>query len=388
MSDPVVPHRILYYYPHVHADTGSPRALLNTIESLDRERFEPLFLTDRTGPLVDALRADQVTIVHGRVTSLSPRFPLASAAGLWRQWELLRTLRPAIVHLHEGGWNYDLIFAAWLRHIPVILHVHNPIVASPRNLHWRLATQVVFVSKAHRAGAQFIERIAAKSIVVHNAIDVARFAAGRSLRTALGLHDSDIAIGTVAQVSRRKGIDLILDVAARLLPSHERLVFLLIGPDGVDEGDFAEACRTRAAEPALYGRVRFLGSRKDIPDLLRTCDVFFLPTRAEPFGMVVAEAMAAGVPVVASRIGGIPEIITSDQTGWLVDELTTEHLSRALEQVVTLPDLGRAVGAQGQRSLSGRFDLVTVGRRWNEIYGALLAAGAGGRRRKATSTAP
>ena len=125
-----------------------------------------------------------------------------------------------------------------------------------------------------------------------------------------------MVIATVAQICERKGIDTVLEAARLLLMRHENLRFALAGPDGPGESAFAAEMRRQAAEdPALRGRVHFLGSRQDIPELLASADLFFLPTRHEPFGIVVVEAMAAGLPAVVSRLGGIPEIVVSPEIG-------------------------------------------------------------------------
>jgi glycosyltransferase involved in cell wall biosynthesis len=114
--------------------------------------------------------------------------------------------------------------------------------------------------------------------------------------------------------------------------------------------------------------VRFLGSRNDIPDLMASLDLFVLPTRAEPFGIVILEAMAAGLPVIASKVGGIPEILSSPEVGTLVDPLTPEAFASAVHEVLCRPDRGRSMGQKARASLIGRFDTVTGRERLQKIY--------------------
>jgi glycosyltransferase involved in cell wall biosynthesis len=111
-----------------------------------------------------------------------------------------------------------------------------------------------------------------------------------------------------------------------------------------------------------------LGSRDDVPDLLASFDVFILPTRAETFGIAVVEAMAAGIPVIASRVGAIPEIIPSPELGRVVHPIDAPSFARAVESVITLPDRGRAIGARGRASLVGRFDQRSLGAKLLAIY--------------------
>jgi glycosyltransferase involved in cell wall biosynthesis len=112
----------------------------------------------------------------------------------------------------------------------------------------------------------------------------------------------------------------------------------------------------------------YLGSRADIPDVLASFDVFFLPTRAEPFGMVVIEAMASGLPVVASRVGGIPEIITSPDIGRTVSEPTPAAYAGAIADLLQMGAGIKALGERGRDSLSGRFDLAKMGATLSAVY--------------------
>ena len=130
--------------------------------------------------------------------------------------------------------------------------------------------------------------------------------------------------------------------------------------------------RAAAEEPGMQGRVRFLGSRSDIPDFLASLDLFFLPTRADPFPVAVIEAMAAGLPVIASRVGGIPEMLSSPEIGCLVDPLTPEAFAQAIRKTLALPCRGRSMGAKARLSLTGRFDMATAGERLKNIYLDLL----------------
>jgi glycosyltransferase involved in cell wall biosynthesis len=153
-----------------------------------------------------------------------------------------------------------------------------------------------------------------------------------------------------------------------LLQKYPRLVFLVAGKLGHGEEEFGRRMIAEAESPELAGRFRFLGSRDDVPDLLATFDVFILPTRAETFGIAVVEAMAAGLPVIASRVGAIPEIISSSDVGRIVDVVDIPSFSNAVENVITLPDRGRAMGERGRASLYGRFDPSSLSKNLHAIY--------------------
>jgi glycosyltransferase involved in cell wall biosynthesis len=367
-SRPSLPMRVLYFYPHWHLDTGSPMVLLRIIDLLDRHQFTPLFLATGDGPLVSALRERDVEIVQGTVSELTPRAPVASARGVLRQRALLRDQCIDLVHLNQFGWNQDLVVAAWLQCVPVILHVHHREQIAARNLNRLIANRVLVVSEAHKNHITGFERIRHKCGVLYNPVELDRYAAGHSIRSALGIHEDAFVIGTIGQIQHLKGIDILLETARRVLAVRDDVVFVHVGPPGLNDAQFARTMIERAQAAEFRERVRFLGPRTDIPDLLASMDILFHPTREETFGLVVVEAMAAGLPVVCSRAGGLPEIVVSPEIGCALDGDSAERYAAALLQLMAEPEKIRALGEAGRRSLRGRFDAATTASRLAKVY--------------------
>ena len=150
-------------------------------------------------------------------------------------------------------------------------------------------------------------------------------------------------------------------------------MFLIVGPEPHNEREFCRRMRAAAEAPALRGRVRFLGSRQDIADILASLDLFLLPTHADPFPVAVIEAMAAGLPVIARRIGGIPEMVSSPELGFLVDSESPEAFAEVIRTVLARTDRGRSVGAKAQASAGERFGANKGAERLREIYLSVLA---------------
>lgn len=367
------PSRILYHYSSTQVDTGSPRALLAMVDLVDRARFEPVYLAGEPGPLPERMAAHKVEVLPGIVASVELSHPVPAAASVWDKLRFLRSQRIRLIHMNELGWNRDLVIAAWLLRIPVVIHLHNPCDIGPRNLETLIASLFITVSHAQKASITGFERIAARHAVLYNCVDIDRFSKGVARRAALGLSPDDLVVTTVAQVCQRKGIDIVLDVARRLLPSMPRLVFVVAGSAGKGEADFNSRIREEAAAPEIGDRIRLLGSRDDIPDILSSSDAFFLPTRAEPFGIAIIEAMAAGLPVVASRVGGIPEILDDVAYGRLVEPDDQVGFAAALAEILSTPDNGRSMGVAGRASLANRFDKATLAGQLEAHYAALLA---------------
>jgi glycosyltransferase involved in cell wall biosynthesis len=342
------------------------------IHGLDRSRFQPLFYATGEGPLIETLAADGVEIVRGRVSSVTYRHPVTAISSIRRQIALVRQWEIDLLHVNEFSWNLDLVLAAWIARIPVILHVHNPGDIAFQNLHRFGASKVLFCSRSVMQKAAHADRLGQKAEVFHNTIDTSAFGRGRNIRSELGLGEKDIVIGTVAQIRRAKGIDIVLETARILVAERGDLTFLIVGPEPRDEQEFGRRMRAASQDPAFGGRVRFLGSRRDIPDILASLDLFLLPTHAEAFGVAVIEAMAAGLPVIASRIGGIPEIVSSPELGFLVDSESPEAFAEVIRSVLARTDRGRSVGAKAQVSVGERFNARRGAEHLRSLYLELL----------------
>jgi glycosyltransferase involved in cell wall biosynthesis len=364
--------RILYYYPYLEFDTGSPRALVQFIDSLDRRLFTPIYCAPGPGPLTEAMAMRGVEIVPLDEELVSIGAPIAAIRTIHRQAGLLNSWKIDLVHANCFPWNSDVILAARVARIPVVLHVQNPLDVAFQNLARFAARKVLFCSGAVMRNCRHFHRVAAKSEVLYNLVDLDAWSRGTAIRESLELSDDDIVIGTVAQIVHRKGIDILLEAARELLRERRDIVFVIAGPQMKQEEEFGRRMLAIAEEPEFGGRVRFLGSRDDIPDVMTSMDLFVLPSRAEPLGIVVLEAMAAGVPVIASKVGGIPEMLNSPEVGTLVDPLTPGAFANAVREVLCRPDRGKSMGQRARASLPGKFDTSSGGQRLKKIYLELL----------------
>jgi glycosyltransferase involved in cell wall biosynthesis len=290
-----------------------------------------------------------------------------------RRLKMLRQLAPDIVHVTGLGWNDDLVLAAGLLRIPVILHVHLPEGAALRNLNRYVAAKVLFCSAFTERNFLHRKRIRGKSHLLYNVIQSDVFERAQPDRARFGLREHDVVVTMVSQIQHAKGLDVLLDAAARVLAVRSDVVFVHAGRDARGEPGYGDAIRARVqADPLLRAHVRFLGSRTDIPELMASSDVFVLPSRAEAFGLVVCEAMAAGKPVVVSDVGGIPEAVGLPPHGKLVHGFEPRDYADAILEVLSLPDMGREMGRLAQASVRARFHPDVIGTKLNAIYDSLL----------------
>jgi glycosyltransferase involved in cell wall biosynthesis len=207
--------------------------------------------------------------------------------------------------------------------------------------------------------------------VVPNGVDLARIDAARpgpEVRRELGLPDDLPVIGLVGRLDHwGKGHKELFTAMAQLKERRPGRALIVGG------GRRMEEVRALAASLGLADRVHFLGSRPDVPDLLHAMDIFVLPSYREGVSLALLEAMAAGLPVIATAVGGTPEAVTDGVTGLLIPPRDADALAGALTRLLSDPALAKKLGGNASKAVAEKFSLERLGRQVNEIYGELVA---------------
>ena len=226
----------------------------------------------------------------------------------------------------------------------------------------RLPGLVLANSHAVASAIRFTNSARPTVIVLHNPVDLDRFrpgpAAGR-VRSELGVGAETPLVGMVAHLTPWKGHEDFLGIARTVSESVPAARFVVAGGpvyETAGHEGYEESLRRRAAHLGLVERVSFLGARDDIPDVLAALDVLVhCPTAAEPFGRALAEAMAAGRPVVAARSGGIPEIVRDGEDGYLVPPRDLVAFTGAVLRLLRDRELRARFGSAGRRRAESLF---------------------------------
>ncbi|HEU4537198.1 MAG TPA: glycosyltransferase, partial [Polyangiaceae bacterium] len=249
--------------------------------------------------------------------------------------QFLRASKADVMHAHNVA---PLVFGGLARRLawssaPLVYSEHNQIYsATPAQrrkfrVYVRLADHVVAVSEDLRAA--LLRDFSLRSRVIYNGVDGARFrhdpAARERLRRELGCAEGDFLVGTGVVLSEQKGVPYLLGAARRVLAAAPEVRFVVAG-----DGPSRPELERRAEALGLGGRLRFLGYRRDIPDFLSAIDLYVLPSLWEGLPLSLLEALAAGKPVVATRVGGNAEIIEQGVNGRLVPARDEVALAEAV----------------------------------------------------------
>ncbi|WP_274630895.1 glycosyltransferase [Arvimicrobium flavum] len=283
----------------------------------------------------------------------------------------LTARRPAILHVHAGiGWEgHGLVEAGRIAGIPIVRTEHLPYLItdeqqkSQHRMAAGLADTLVVVSDsaAESYRAEGFDRL----VTIRNGIDtpIVRHPRGDT-RETLALPDNARLVITVARFAAQKGHDCLLHAAAEVTRQIPHVVFLMVG-----DGPERETMQALTASLKL-ANIAFLGQRADVPDLLAAADLFVLPSLFEGLPIVVLEAMALALPVVATRIGGTLEALGSDHP-LLVPAGSPYSLAGAIVAALANGPGSRTVGIRGRARFEQRFTAARMGRETAALYQAM-----------------
>jgi glycosyltransferase involved in cell wall biosynthesis len=285
---------------------------------------------------------------------------------------LVRERGAALVHTHSSVDSWLGALAARSAGVPVVRsrHVSIPILRR-RALVYRLAHRVLTTGDAIRAMVVAAGVPAERVVSVPAGVDTARFhpgVSGKAVREEFGLAPAAPVVGLVADVRGSKGHRYFLEAARAVLADLPDARFLIVG-DGVGFEDV----RRRVRELGLEGPVLMTGFRRDIPEVMAALDVLVLPSvRSEATSQVIPQALAVGVPVVATRVGGIPEIVRDGETGLLVPPADAPALAAAIVALLRDRERAAALARAGQALVRARYTLDAMMEGTTAVYRELL----------------
>jgi len=290
--------------------------------------------------------------------------------------QVIRQFQPDIVHSHGYVLAYTLVVAT-LAGVPGQVHtIHNvagwdmPWWGRPiLSLAALIGVAPVAVSAEVARTTRSANRI--EALVIPNGIPVESYrTAGRNRkawRTENGFDQDDLLVVSVARLSPQKHHSLLLRAFARL-PQNQSTQLILVG-----DGPLKGALQREADALGIRGQVRFLGIREDVPDILAASDIFALSSDAEGNPLALMEAMAAGLPVVATAVGGVRELLTHGRDGFVVQPRNTDSLAAALSRLIGSPEQRQSMGRDAESKAIATFDIAHTIRSYIEVYEKLIS---------------
>lgn len=351
---------------------GGGKSLLTLLAQLPQRGWKTHVVVPGEGQFTDVLVETGVPHTIFPFRPLDWRKPLEAVKTTLAWRSIMRKVNPTLIHANGFDLSRSFALAAGSLDIPYITHVRFPV--EPEGARWVLRglpkpTAFIFNSQAmqDRLWPDVIKHAPVSwPFTVHNAVDLSTFT------PAPWTEPPPYRVGIVANFALFKRHEDFLRMAAEMLKTRQDLEFVIVGDDTEGSGRRA-VLENLATELGVAPYARFLGHRADIPDIMRQLHVLIVPSQFEPFGRVVIEAMACGRPVVASRDGGIPEIITDGLTGHLVEVGDFCGFADRALRLLANRDLWDAMSRQAVSDAHARFSLDAHTKNIVDIYDKVLA---------------
>jgi glycosyltransferase involved in cell wall biosynthesis len=369
-----MPLKILY--AHGIQDIGGAETdLIAIIRGLDRERFQPFVACPPNGAFIERLRNLPVAVVPALFPSWRKlkdiwRIPIAVVS--WAA--ILKRGKFDLVHINDYWWTPIVWLACRIRGIPCLVHIRQQIEPRRVKEYWLAKPKRVL------AVCQEIREVAIdggvdpnRIQVVYSGLDLSSTVeplTGGPLRKRYGLHPEQLIIGAVANLFPRKGYEYLLEALVDVRKLVPDVHCIIVGKG--DEG-YTEKLMNLVNANNLNAVVTFAGFQPNVLAYMADFDVVVLPSLLEGFGIVLLEAMAMGKPVVASRVGGIPEAVEDGVTGILVPPAHSRKLADALVILLQNATLRQSMGEAGRKRVETLFSLESTIKAIEGSYSHILS---------------
>lgn len=375
------------YVNHTGHVSGAERVLLDILRGIDRSQFDPYVICPVEGRLPDEIRAEGISCFP--LPSVNVRFAM-------RPDRLLRAILPfgrSIAALRRGILELqpDLVHANTIRSgiaatiatigtgIPVLWHVHDilpkHVLSGVIRRLARASRRTQLVAVSHATAREFCGNLdfGARVRTIHNGTDLRKFplkdASDGEFRKQLGIPADAFLVCAVGQICARKGLSELLEAFRQIEVLAPQLHLAIVGRAVFKHEETYRESLLAAAKASNCGdRIHFTGELRDVSPILRAADLLVLNSRQEPFGLVLIEAMSSGTPVLATRVGGIPEIVSDKENGWLIEPGDTAGLAARLFEILTNRAALERVAHIGRTITCPQFALGRFQRNLNRLY--------------------
>lgn len=361
--------RILHIIPNF-GPGGAERLVVDLMEAMDKERFEVAAVS--LYPPSDTILEKEIEQKGLNVFFLHKRkgLDLKIVPSLF---QVILSFRPHVVHTHRYALRYAFL-PTLLGRVPIRVHTlhnvaQNEVDAVGKWVHrlafrW-LGVVPVSISSAVAETVKMLYGSSLNTPVIYNGIPTSRFL---SVRLAT-IPREKLRLLHIGRFAPQKNHLLLLEGYARALAEYPSMELWLVG-----DGSLQEEVEKQVQLKGLQEYVKFLGLRKDIPELMNQSDVLLLPSDWEGVPLVVLEAMTAGKPIIATQVGGVPELVEEGVTGLLVPPRDPDALAAAILRLAREPKLIEQMGQAGRRRALERFDIHRTAGAYEELYLKLFEA--------------
>jgi len=352
---------------------GAQKYVFDLATGLPKDQFDVAVALGGSGILIQKLQAENIRVL--------PIFSLARDVNPWSDittffelWRMFRKEKPDVAHLNSAKAGGVGAISAHLAGVQKIIFTAHGWAFNEERPTWQkliikffswvtviLSHETIAVSNAVRNNTAGWPFVVSKISVIKNGIKEPSFLLRNEARLHLfakaNIHvpENAFIVGTIAELHKSKGLTYAIEAFTKLMPENPNLYYFILGG-----GEEKERLETLVGLHNLQGRVFLLGFVDDASRYLKAFDIFLLPSMTEGLALVLLEAGLAGLPVVASRIGGIPEVIEDKNTGLLVPTRDSDAIALANQNLMTDRPLAKRFGEALRERVLAKFPLSRV----------------------------
>lgn len=360
---------------------GAQKYVFDLATGLPKDQFEAVVALGGSGVLIQKLHADHIRVLP--IFSLARDVnPGSDLAAFFELWKIFRTERPDVVHLNSAKAGGVGALAARLAGVPIIIFTAHGWAFNEERPLWQkliikffswitvmLAHKTIAVSDAVKNDTEEWPLVSEKISVIKNGIREPEFFTQKDARMHLfamaNIHvpENAFVVGTIAELHKNKGLSYAIEAIAKIVSENPNLYYFVLG-----DGEEKEHLEVLVGHQGLQGRVFLLGFVKDAASFLTAFDTFILPSIKEGLPYVILEAGLAHLPVVASDVGGIPEVIENKKTGLIVPARDSEAITTAIQTLMADRPLAERFRAALRERVLADFSLSRVIKNTSFLY--------------------
>ncbi len=367
---------------------GSAENTFITITGLDEDNYDVTLMSGLVkDPMQDRTKEIEAhDIKHIFISELARDISIIrDLKALLKIYIFLRKERFDIVHTHTSKAGLLGRLAAKLAGVPIIVHtphghvffgyfkpVKTKIFIFLEKLASHMTDKIVALTDREKDDYRLFKTTREeKSVVINSGVDLNRFKElsvreKQDFKKELGLPENSLVVGTVGRLVPVKGQEFLIEAAKHIIPKYPSMLFMFAG-----DGYLRQNLERKAQEMGIKENVIFLGWRDDADKIISIYDIFVLPSLNEGMGRVLVEAMALGKPIVASRVGGIPDLIAHGQNGFLVPPRNPEQLAKYIQILIEDKEKRESMGQAGKK-ISLSFSQEAMIEKITSLYDELL----------------
>ena len=365
---------------------GAESVLLNLSVELQRTGHSCV-----VGVFQNASNANTEVGDHAEIAGLAvQRIPCRSRF----DWRTVRRIRAIIerdgidlVHAHGYKANFYALLAGRVAEVPVTATCHNWLGKSrSMRAYARLDRYLLRffdgVAAVSRSVAEQLGHVGTRQRVrvIPNGVPAPGPGIGSGLADQIRMGDR-IVVGTVARLSAEKGTSVLIEAAAKICPDFPQALFVVVG-----DGPLRSSLEARVRELGMKEQFLFAGERNDVDQIYRSFDVYVLPSFQEGMPMALLEAMAAGLPVVATKVGGVPDLVCDPSVGTLVEPGDPTAIATGIRDLLSDQSRRERMGSNARRRVETQFSAAAMAQNYVELYQEALLRRSGGNRPSIAAT--